>query len=49
MEKCRLTYQGELTWRKSDVVWYAIDRTAWTEIEAGLIGYAESDRIDRQA
>jgi RimJ/RimL family protein N-acetyltransferase len=31
MEKCGLTYQGELTWRKSDVVWYAIHRTAWTE------------------
>jgi ribosomal-protein-alanine N-acetyltransferase len=38
MEKCGLTYQGELSWRKSDVVWYAIGRTTWTEIVAELTG-----------
>jgi hypothetical protein len=29
MEKCGLTRQGELDWRETTVVWYAIDRTAW--------------------
>jgi ribosomal-protein-alanine N-acetyltransferase len=38
MEKCGLTYQGELSWRESDVVWYAIGRTTWTEIAAELTG-----------
>ena len=26
MEKCGLTYQGEVQWRGTTVVWYAIDR-----------------------
>jgi hypothetical protein len=26
MEKCGLTRQGELEWRETTVVWYAIDR-----------------------
>jgi len=38
MEKCGLTYHGQLSWRKSDVVWYAIARTTWTEIVAELTG-----------
>ncbi len=38
MEKCGLTYQGELCWRESDVVWYAIGRTTWTEIAPELTG-----------
>jgi ribosomal-protein-alanine N-acetyltransferase len=29
MEKCGLTRQGELEWRETKVVWYAIDRRAW--------------------
>jgi RimJ/RimL family protein N-acetyltransferase len=28
MEKCGLTRQGELEWRETTVVWYAIDRAA---------------------
>jgi RimJ/RimL family protein N-acetyltransferase len=28
MEKCGLTFQEELTWRETAVVWYAIDRPA---------------------
>jgi RimJ/RimL family protein N-acetyltransferase len=28
MEKCGLTRQGEVEWRETAVVWYAIDRTA---------------------
>jgi hypothetical protein len=38
MEKCGLTYQGERSWRESDVVWYAIGHTTWTEIAAELTG-----------
>jgi RimJ/RimL family protein N-acetyltransferase len=38
MEKCGLTYQGELSWREYAVVWYAIGRTTWTEIAAELTG-----------
>lgn len=26
MERAGLSYQGSLTWRSADVVWYAIDR-----------------------
>jgi RimJ/RimL family protein N-acetyltransferase len=30
MEKCGLTRQGELEWRETTVVWYAIDRAAYS-------------------
>jgi ribosomal-protein-alanine N-acetyltransferase len=38
MVKCGLTYQGQLSWRESDVVWYAIGRTTWIETLAELSG-----------
>jgi RimJ/RimL family protein N-acetyltransferase len=28
MEKCGLTFQGEIVWKEAPVVWYAIDRPA---------------------
>ena len=29
MEKCRLTYQGELEFRNARIVWYALDASTW--------------------
>ena len=29
MEKCGLTYQGELRFRKARIVWYALDASTW--------------------
>ena len=29
MEKCGLTYQGELRFRKARIVWYVLDASTW--------------------
>lgn len=35
MEKCGLTYQGEIHWRGYEDIWYAIDRDEWEAEQLG--------------
>lgn len=35
MEKCGLTYQGEIHWRGYEDIWYAIDRDEWEADQLG--------------
>jgi RimJ/RimL family protein N-acetyltransferase len=37
MEKCGLAYQGEVRWRGTTVVWYAVDRAHYLEREASFV------------
>jgi RimJ/RimL family protein N-acetyltransferase len=32
MEKCGLTYQGELQFRRARIVWYALDASTWWQL-----------------
>ena len=40
MEKCGLTYQGELRFRNAHIVWYALDATC-----AGYVRRVTHDEI----